>query len=118
MQIIWSTFQRLIEENVNRYVPKDSGVYLLWVKLKNDKWRCYYAGQATDLKSRLFEHLSNNEENTCIKNNVQNYISGYEYAKISLQSDRDSIEKFLYDYYKPSCNEKEPGGVPISVNLP
>ncbi|MFZ3138631.1 MAG: hypothetical protein WA126_14705 [Thermodesulfovibrionales bacterium] len=90
----------------------------LWVKLKNDKWRCYYVGQADDLKTRLIDHLSKNEENTCIKNNVQDYVSGYEYAKVSRQSDRNGIEKYLYDNYKPSCNKQDPGGVPIPVNLP
>jgi excinuclease UvrABC nuclease subunit len=118
MQISWSAFQSFTEENVKKDAPRDSGVYLLWVKLKNDKWQCYYAGQAENLESRLLAHLSNGEENTCIKSNVLDYISGYEYAKFSLQNDRDGIEKFLYDYYKPSCNEKDPGGTPIAVNLP
>lgn len=118
MQVEWSTFHNLNEENVKRYVTVDSGVYLLWVKLKNNKWQCYYVGKAENLERRLLEHLSYNENNKCIKINVQNHISGYEYAKISKQSDRDGIEKFLYDYYKPECNEIDPGGYPIPVNLP
>jgi predicted GIY-YIG superfamily endonuclease len=118
MQITWSSFQNLTEENVKKYVPRDAGVYLLWVKLKNGKWRCYYAGQADDLERRLLEHLSDEEKNSCIKAKVRDHISGYEYAKVAKQSDRDGIEKFLYDHYKPECNEKDPGGEPIEVNLP
>lgn len=118
MEVSWSSFQRLTEENIEKFVPKDSGVYLLWVKLKNDKWRCYYVGQAGDLERRLLDHLSTDEPNACIKTNVHDYISGYEYANVSRQADRDGIEKFLYDYYKPECNEADPGGKPIEVNLP
>jgi hypothetical protein len=118
MQITWSSFKKLTEENVRKDVPRDAGLYLLWVKLKNGKWRCYYAGQADDLERRLLEHLSDEEKNRCIKTNVRDYISGYQYAKVAKQSDRDGIEKFLYDHYKPECNEKDPGGEPIEVSLP
>ncbi len=118
MRIEWLTFRRLTDENVNAYVARESGVYLLWVQLKNDNWRCYYAGQADDLERRLLEHLSINEENKCIRENVRDYVSGYECAVIARQSDRDGVEKFLYDHYKPECNEVDPGGIPLEVNLP
>ncbi len=118
MKFEWLTFIRLTEENVKKYAPSSAGVYLLWVKLKNDKWRCYYVGQAIDLEKRLLEHLSTNESNACIRTNISDYISGYECAKVSKQSDRDGIEKYLYDYYKPECNKVDPGGDPVEVNLP
>jgi len=118
MEIKWSAFHRLTEENVSKYVPTTAGVYLLWVKLKSEKWRCYYVGQSKDLDERLLAHLSPSEPNECIKDNVDNYASGFEYARVGKQKDRDGIEKFLYDHYSPECNEKDPGGTPIPVNLP
>jgi len=118
MDIKWSAFHRLTEENVREYVPTTAGVYLLWVKLKSEKWRCYYAGQSDNLQRRLLEHFSAIEDNPCIKDKVANYISGFEYAKVGRQSDRDGIEKFLYNHYSPECNVEEPGGTPIPVNLP
>jgi excinuclease UvrABC nuclease subunit len=119
MQIKWSSFHTPYkEERVNECVPADAGVYLLWVKLKNAKWRCFYAGRAAHLAKRLLEHLSDNEENNCIKENVSNYVCGFEYATVSEQRDREAIEKFLYDKYKPECNEVDPGGTPIEVNTP
>jgi hypothetical protein len=30
----------------------------------------------------------------------------------------EGVEKFLYGYYRPECNEVAPGGTPIAVNLP
>ena len=119
MQVTWSAFQRLNEENVRKNVPEAAGVYLLWVQLKSEKWRCYYVGQAEDLQARLLEHYNSSEPNDCVRNNVQNHISGYEYAIVSRQADRDGIEKFLYDNYdKPECNKQDPGGIPIQINLP
>jgi len=58
-------------------LPAKAAVYLLWVKLKNGKWRCFYVGQASDLDNRLLNHLSDDEENECIQNKVSNYICGF-----------------------------------------
>jgi excinuclease UvrABC nuclease subunit len=119
MQITWSSFHSsYTETEVKRTVPTDAGVYLLWVKLKNGKWRCFYAGRAADLEDRLLDHLSDDKENKCINKNVSIYICGFEYAKVSRQSDRAGIEKFLYNHYEPECNKNDPGGNPIGVNLP
>ncbi len=119
MQISWSTFHSsYFESEVRKYVPRVAGVYLLWVKLKNGNWRCVYAGQAKDLEARLLAHFGDDEENECIKTQVSKYICGFEYAEVSLQRDRDGTEKFLYDHHKPECNVVDPGGSPISVNLP
>ena len=73
---------------------------------------------ASDLEDRLLDHLSDSEENECIKTKVARFICGYEYAEVAKQSDRDGIEKFLYDHYPPECNQVDPGGTPIKVNLP
>lgn len=119
MQITWSPFHSTYSEaEVRRHVPSDPGVYLLWVELKNEKWLCFYAGQASSLEDRLLDHLSAEEENECIKKNVSQHICGFKYAKVARQNDRDGIEKFLYDHYKPECNKEDPGGTPIEVNLP
>lgn len=119
MQITWSSFhEKYSDQEVNTYVPTDAGVYLLWVKLKNGKWRCFYVGQARDLERRLLDHLSDDEENPCLKKHVAEYKCGFEYAEVPLQKDRDGIEKYLYDHYGPECNQIDPGGNPITVNLP
>ncbi len=118
MQITWSIFQRLNIENASKSVTNQAGIYLLWVQLKTEKWKCYYVGQAENLQERLLDHCSQDEQNDCIKNNVQNYVSGYEYAKVSRQAERDGIQKYLYDNLKHECNKQDPGGTSIEVNLP
>jgi len=119
MKITWSSFHSpYTESKVRKYVTTEAGVYLLWVKLKSGKWKCFYVGKAENLEARLLYHLSDDEENECIKDNVSKHICGFEYAKVSKQSDRDGIEKYLYDHYSPECNQIDPGGEPIEVNLP
>lgn len=119
MQLNWSSFHSTYSESgVTAYVPTTAGVYLLWVKLKNGKWRCFYVGQAKNLEARLLDHLSEAEENDCLKTKVSKYVCGFEYAAVGRQEDRDGIEKFLYDHYSPECNVVDPDCAPIPVNLP
>jgi excinuclease UvrABC nuclease subunit len=118
MQIRWSSFHSQYNEaEVKTSVPRSAGVYLLWLKLKNDKWQCFYVGQADDLERRLVEHLVDSEENKCIKTHAKSDVCGFKYAEIAMQSNRDGIEKYLYDHYMPDCNQKDPGGKPMVVNL-
>ncbi|MDD4893901.1 MAG: hypothetical protein PHW54_01115 [Candidatus Omnitrophica bacterium] len=119
MQITWSVFHETYSESeVKKYAPKEAGVYLLWVKLKSGEWRCFYVGLAEDLEIRLLDHLSDNEENECVKEKVSEYVCGFQYAKVSKQDYRNGIEKYLYDHYSPECNQADPGGESMEVNLP
>lgn len=119
MEVKWSGFfSPYTEEKIKLYATESAGVYLLWVKLKNDKWRCFYVGQAKNIKQRLLDHLSDSEENECIKENVSKFVYGFEYAVISKQDDRNGAEKYLYNYYKPECNNVNSGGKPVEINLP
>lgn len=118
MKLNWHFLATYDEATVENHAPLGAGVYLLWVKLKDGRWRCFYAGQSSGLEGRLLEHLSPDEPNGCIKKKVGAYICGFEYAEVGRQSDRDGIEKYLYDCYSPECNKQDPGGAPVVVNLP
>jgi hypothetical protein len=96
MQVEWIFISDYTEAEVRRVVPRSSGIYLLWVKLKEgNKWRCFYVGQVSDLEARLLHHLTNDEENTCIRKQVASFVCGCEYARVDRQTDRDGAEKFL-----------------------
>lgn len=114
----WYAFDNYDIKTVDDNTPKVSGVYILWVKQTTGEWNCFYVGQAVDLNDRLSQHLYTSEKNECIKNKVSTKICGFSYATVSLQSDRNGIEKFLYDHYnQPECNIVDPCGTPIEVNL-
>ncbi len=98
-----------------RYVPKSAGVYLLGERTTPRMYA--YVGQADNLEKRLLEHLSPNEPNRCIRDLVSKGAD-MTYATVSRQSERDCIERALYDHYKPRCNEVAPPGEPCSVNYP
>lgn len=119
MQVQWSSFiTPYDEQKVKLNAPESAGVYLIWVKLQNGNWRCFYVGKAENLKERLLDHLSTSESNTCVKTNTGKFVCGFEYALVARKDDRSGIEKYLYDHYKPECNQVDPGGDPISINLP
>jgi excinuclease UvrABC nuclease subunit len=118
MELQWSTRYDHAKESVQTYVPTSAGVYILLVKKVSGKWKRYYVGQAKNLEQRLLDHLSDSEENECIRRKTKDKIVGFRFAKVSRQNDRDGIEKFLYDEIDPKCNMEDPGGEPIPVNLP
>ncbi len=119
MKIHWSAFHRdFTVDEVREYVPTEGGVYLLWVRMKNRKWRCFYLGEADHLEKRLLKHLSGEEENTCIAEQVAEFLCGFEYARVDDPETRKGIVKFLYNRYQPHCCNGDPGGEPIKVNPP
>ena len=115
--VSWSgNWWLLSEENVRRFVPTSAGVYVL--RDRGERKSVVYVGQAENLEQRLLQHLAPNEPNKCIRDRAR---SGLEmrWALVALQSDRDCIERALYDHYnKPVCNEKTPPGAPCAVNFP
>ncbi len=119
MNVHWSAFHRDFTENeVHEYVPREGGVYLLWVRMKSRKWRCFFAGAADNLEERLLQHLSPKEENRCIAEQVSDYVCGFEYARVDGPRERQGVLKFLYDRYLPDCCAEDPGGTPLKVNPP
>lgn len=104
VKVNWSKFVTPYSEiGIKRSLSKP-GVYLLWVKLENGKWRCFYVGKARNIKEKLLEHLSPNEQNECIKRYISSYVCGFEFTMITDCQARDEIEKNLFDYYYTECN--------------
>ena len=118
LHLDWKGYYRYNSVNVNSYTSETSGVYKLSVKLKNGNLKPFYIGQASDLKKRLNEHLSVNEKNDCIKENVSKYECRFKFARLSLQGNRDGAERALYIRYKPECNDPNaiPNGPIIDIN--
>ena len=116
MNVAWSRPDLFTEDSLSP-VPSIGGIYIL-CKEAQGKTVPYYVGKAEDLSERLHQHLSPQEENNCIKQLVASHVAVFTYAAVPLESDRAAIEKFLYDQYKPECNQQDPGGTPIAVNLP
>ncbi len=118
LSLRWKGYYNYTSDNVSLYAPEKAGVYKLSVKLKNGNLKPFYVGQAKNLKGRFKKHLSDNEENGCIKDNVENYKCRFKYALVALQNDRDGAERALYLHYKPECNDPDaiPNEPDIDIN--
>ncbi len=115
----WSIFHGVFDSaEIRRYAPMEPGVYLLWRQRKKDKWILFFVGETNDLEQAFLGHISDDETNACVKEIAGGEPCGFEYAVISNREIRKGIVKFLYDHYKPKCVPKDPGGLPIEVNLP
>jgi len=114
----WSDFHSLTESTVINHVPDKSGIYILWVEVKGEKWRCIFVGQAQDIRTGLLQHMTNNEENERLKENVKEFVCGFQYALVEKQSDKDGMEKYLYEYNNPECNNTPPDVKQIEINIP
>ena len=117
LQLEWKGYYSYNAENLDK-VPSDAGVYKISVKLKNERLKPFYVGQANDLKDRLSDHLQDYEPNDCVKKHVRDYICHFKYALVSRQSDRDGAERALYQHYKPECNDPDaiPSGPDLEIN--
>lgn len=114
----WSVFCTPYDEaQVRMSAPTEPGVYVLWVRREDGGWSLFYVGKADNLESRLLNHLSDNEPNSCIKRNVQD-TCGFRWIAVTMENERSGAEKYLYDVIKPECNLADPDGTPLKIPLP
>ncbi len=115
--LTWTNLITLNRDSANEIPENLPGVYRLSYKGDDGKYYVFYVGQATDIKSRLLQHLSDSESNMCIRNYLTRECS-FRYAKVINENVRNSAERQMYNYYEPSCNERKPdGNDEIQVNL-
>ena len=116
--LTWTKLVSLNEQAVKSLPGNLPGIYRLSYKADDGNYYVFYAGQSDDVKDRLLQHLSVDEENVCIKNYLSTKNCFFRYAKITQGYIRDAAEKQMYGHYEPSCNETEPKGRDdIGVNL-
>ncbi|HFC00372.1 MAG TPA: GIY-YIG nuclease family protein [Phaeodactylibacter sp.] len=116
MFINWSRFNMPYKERyIKNKIPAVAGIYVLYVQLENEKWDCFYIGNTENLHNAMMQHLDE-KENPKIKENIQDYVCGFEYAPLEEAEARASVSKYLFDKLKPDCME-DPGGNGIRVNI-
>lgn len=93
-------------DNINKLHAKP-GVYIISVLLRNGSYGAVYVGQSNDIARRIKEHFSNNEQNSSLRNYLNNdYTFKISYSYIS-DDLLDGIEKYLISYYHPRFNESD-----------
>lgn len=117
MQLNWTNLTELTKTGVSN-IKEIAGIYRLSYHNPNDqKYYVYYVGQAQNLKTRLSEHLIENETNKCCNQYLNKYNCYFRAAAISKQTDRDGVEVTLYNHFGPSCPERIPDIEPLDINF-
>jgi excinuclease UvrABC nuclease subunit len=99
----WSVRYKYTEDDVNQYALDKPGVYRL-IYQTGDNYYVFYVGQALSLKKRLLEHLGPSEQNACIKKHLRDYTCFFRYLEVSIQAERDRVEKEQITEWNPACN--------------
>ena len=118
MELKWYGRYSYDEQTVKKGVLKKPGNYMIMVKLKNENFRPIYVGQSNNLEERLLEHLSDSENNFCLKKHVKDYTLGIRYCYANSETDRKNIEYTLYQNYSHECNQNIPDGREIPITKP
>lgn len=117
-ELTWTKLVLFNKESIES-LPNDlPGVYRLSYEADDGDRYVFYVGQSENIRDRLLEHLSSDEENVCIKNYLSTKKCFFRYAEISEASIRNATERQTYKHYEPACNDKEPEGRDdIKLNL-
>lgn len=116
--LTWTKLTQLNSQSINSIPSGTSGVYRLSYKSEDGNYYVFYIGKATDIKSRLTEHISTEEQNICIKNYKSSKNCYFRYAIITKDYIRAAAEKQMYQQYQPVCNNLLPeGSDDVKVNL-
>jgi len=121
VEVTWSKRIPYLNANIKN-VNEEGGVYKLIRKTDDGGFVVFYVGMTTKLRKRLCDHISDDEDNTCIKNKLKNHSCYFRYAFIGKQETRECAEAFLYKEYDiegngPPCNKKKPEAEPCEINL-
>ena len=106
------------KQTINELVTDDGGIYMIGTGPTHVTFRRIYVGKAKNLRTRLLEHWSDNEENNCIKNCIKNKTLTFYYCYVNNERDRKNIEYTLYKQFPPECNEKVPEGEDVDIKFP
>lgn len=101
-------------------VPEKPGIYLISTMQTDNEFEVKYVGQADNLRARVTGHWHKNEKNKELRQHIaEKYIMKVNYTLIDSKSDRDGMELYLYNLYKPQYNKNRPlGKTAISCTIP
>ena len=102
-------------------VPERPGVYIISTRQETDhEYEVKFVGQANNLRTRINGHWSRQEKNPKLKAHIaEKYIMKLNYAIVESQEDRDGMELYMYELFKPPFNlNAPPGKTAVSCTIP
>lgn len=108
---------RYTPEVINRRVESKGGVYVIACLNKERLiFFPYFTGETSNLRAQALSHLSDKEQNSCIREKLQGECY-FQFAYIEDADARRGAARYLYDRYNPPCNTGAPEAEPIEFNL-
>lgn len=119
IELNWSVLAGLDEQTIQLIDDNLQGIYRLSYRHEDKNIYVFFVGKSTDIKKQLLIHISEKEENVCIKNFKILKTCYFKYAVIEEDNLRDLSYKQICKFYQPSCNtDKIPTGEDIiSLNV-
>lgn len=117
MKLDWVGAMLCASSEIGRVPDGVCGVYLLHVCVPaRGGYPIVYAGKATNLRKRLFQHASRQAKLIiqAVRRMDQVYFSA---APVPFDL-LDGVEAGLVRHLDPLCNDQYPAAEPITVNLP
>jgi excinuclease UvrABC nuclease subunit len=116
MKLSWSKLIPL-DESFIALQPAKPGVYRLSYKSADGFYYVFYVGNTDSLKESLSNHISEVEENECIKTTIKNLECYFKATEISDTKDRIDAVRTMIEYYKPKCNPPQTAGSVVELNF-
>ncbi len=108
---------RYIHDIISKKVENKSGVYVIACLNKERMiFFPYFTGETENLRKKALEHLSDYEENNCIKEKLTGQCY-FQFAYIQNEEERKGAARHLYNKYNPQCNSSIPDAKPLEFNL-
>ncbi len=104
---------------IDRIPSRIPGVYLLHSLAQGfGGYATFYAGQSTDLRRRLREHLGDRTAKDSIRLARAFGPAHFSAAPVLDEALRSAVGAGLIEILRPICNGQQPGADPIIVPLP
>ena len=117
MELTWSKLLPL-NETVILSQPVKAGVYRLSYKSADGSYYVFYVGNADiSLKDSLTRHISENEENICIKTTIKNLECYFKVTEINNPAERVNAIRTMIEHFKPKCNPPQTAGEVVDINF-
>lgn len=101
---MWSNNIRYVETN-SVLIPEKGGVYQIFRNDGQDGiFTNVYVGKADDLRRRYLEHISTNEKNILLFQNIIRNECYFRYIFVNEEAERQDVENRLLASYHYECN--------------
>lgn len=113
----WSAFLPFTELQIQLHAPRKPGVVLYW-RPTISGWKCFHVGYGASIERVLLDHFAGYRSNDVVTRYITRGNTRFHFRVEREVETRRGIAKFLWDLLKPEGTRKDPGGMPVPVDLP